>query len=240
MKLTMLGTGTSMPSLRRGSSSCLLTTKRQKILIDIGPAVVRRLLECGHSVTDIDAVAVTHFHVDHTADLSTFLFACNYGKEVRTKPLTIIGGPGVRRFYSGLNKIYRWVAPKSYNLSIVTMKRDVLQLDGLAIETFPVNHNRESIGIRVQERRAVAFTGDTAHSKSLVKLAAGVDLLVAECSFPFRAMKGHLNLEALDRIVREARPKRVILTHLDPEWDDFKGVLHAPYLLGEDGMTVSF
>ncbi len=207
-------------------------------MVDIGPAVVRRLLECGYSVTDIDVIAITHFHVDHTADLSTFLFACNYGEEARARPLTIIGGPGVRRFYSGLKKIYRWIAPKSYELSIITMKRGALRLDGIAIEAFPVNHNRESVGIRVQERKAVAFTGDTAYSKNLVKLAAGADLLVAECSFPFRTMKGHMNLDAIGRLTREAKPKRVILTHLDPEWDDFKGVLHAPYLLGEDGMTV--
>lgn len=240
MKLTILGTGTSTPSLKRGSASYLLTTRKHKILVDIGPAVVRRLLECGYSVTDIDVIIITHFHVDHTADLSTFLFACNYGQEARKKPLTIMGGPGIRRFYSGLRKIYRWIAPKYYRLSIVTMKRGALRLDDIAIEIFSVNHNRESIGIRVQERKAVAFTGDTAYSKSLIKLAAGADLLVAECSFPFRVMKGHMNLDAIERLTGEAKPKRVILTHLDPEWDDFKGVLHAPYLLGEDGMTVSF
>lgn len=239
MKLTILGTGTSTPSLKRGSSSYLLTTKRQRILIDIGPAIVRRLLECGYSVLDIDVIVVTHFHVDHTADLSTFLFACNYGVEARTTPLTIVGGPGIHKFYSGLKKIYRWIEPKSYELSIVGMKRDALQLDGITVEAYPVRHNRESIGIRISEKKTVAFTGDTAYSKNLVKLAAGADLLVTECSFPHRTMKGHMNLETLDSVVREAKPKRVILTHLDPEWEDFKGVLHSPYLLGEDGMTIS-
>ncbi len=239
MKLTILGTGTSTPSLKRGSPSYLLIAGKQKILVDVGPAVVRRLLECGYAVTDIDVIVITHFHVDHTADLSTFLFACNYGEQARTRPLTIIGGPGIRRFYGGLKKIYRWVAPKSYELSIVTMKSGALQLNGITIEIYPVKHNKESIGVRATERKTVAFTGDTAYSKDLVKLAAGADLLVAECSFPFRTVKGHLNLETLDGVVREARPKRVILTHLDPEWDDFKGILHAPYLLGEDGMTIN-
>jgi ribonuclease BN (tRNA processing enzyme) len=239
MKLTILGTGTSTPSLKRGSPAYLLIAGKQKILFDVGPSVVRRLLECGYAVTDIDVIVITHFHVDHTADLSTFLFACNYGKEARTRPLTIIGGPGIRGFYSGLKKIYRWVAPKSYELSVVSMKRGALQFNGITIEAFPVKHNRESIGVKVTERKTVAFTGDTAYSKDLVKLASGANLLVAECSFPFRTVKGHLNLETLDGVVREAKPRRVILTHLDPEWDDFRGVLHAPYLLGEDGMTVN-
>ncbi|MCX5841192.1 MAG: ribonuclease Z [Deltaproteobacteria bacterium] len=239
MKLTILGTGTSTPSLKRGSSSYLLAARKQKILIDAGPAVARRLLECGYSVLDIDTIIITHFHVDHTADLPTFLFACNYGTEARTRPLTIIGGPGIHRFYGGFLKIYRWIAPKSYELSIVSMKRGTLQLDGITVEAYPVNHNRESIGVRVKEKKIVAFTGDTTYSKNLVKLATGADLLVAECSFPHRTMKGHMNLETLEKLTGEAKPKRVILTHLDPEWEDFKGVLHSPYLLGEDGMTIS-
>jgi phosphoribosyl 1,2-cyclic phosphodiesterase len=51
-------------------------------------------------------------------------------------------------------------------------------------------------------------------------------------------VKGHLNLAALDRIVQRTRPERVILTHLYPDWDNWPGVLHAPYLIGEDGMEM--
>ena len=42
----------------------------------------------------------------------------------------------------------------------------------------------------------------------------------------------------LQKIVDEANPKRVIISHLYPDWDDFRGVLHSPFLLGEDGMEI--
>lgn len=51
-------------------------------------------------------------------------------------------------------------------------------------------------------------------------------------------MKGHLNLATLQRIVEEAHPKRVLVSHLYPEWEGFRGVLHAPYLLAEDGLEL--
>jgi ribonuclease BN (tRNA processing enzyme) len=118
VKIRIIGSGTCIPSLKRGSSSALLSIDNYNILIDIGPSVVRRLLKFGFEVYDIDIILLTHFHVDHTADLSTFLFACNYGRKERARPLLIIGGRGVTRFYKDLLRLYPWNRPISYRLSI--------------------------------------------------------------------------------------------------------------------------
>jgi ribonuclease BN (tRNA processing enzyme) len=238
VKLKILGTGTSIPSLRRCSSSYLLLTKKYVVLVDVGPSVVRRLLESGYEINDIDVIILTHFHVDHSADLSTFLFACNYGIEPRTKPLFIIGGQGIYKFYNGLLSIYPWILPKSYKLTLRSISKGILEMEDLLIETDRMNHNRESIGVRIEGEKNITFSGDTDYSRNLVRLALGVDLLVVECSFPERKVKGHLNLSVLERIVKEANPKRVIISHLYPEWEAFSGVLHAPYLIGEDGLEV--
>ncbi|OPY03420.1 MAG: Ribonuclease Z [Syntrophorhabdus sp. PtaB.Bin047] len=238
MKLLVLGTGTAIPRIERGSSAYLVTARGAKVLVDVGPAVVRRLLEKGHEVDDVDVIVLTHFHVDHTADLSTFFFACNYGRVPRQKPLTVIGGKGLTRFYRGLRAVYPWVVPKSYDLTIQRLVNGSLTVSGLTITTVPVNHNPESIAVRLDGKRSITFSGDTDVSPNLVRLADRTDILVAECAFPERKVKGHLNLAALDRIVQRTRPERVILTHLYPDWDNWPGVLHAPYLIGEDGMEM--
>jgi len=238
MKLHILGTGTAIPRIERGSPAYLVTAPGVNVLVDVGPAVVRRLLERGYEVDDVDVVVLTHFHVDHTADLSTFFFASNYGKIPRVKPLTIIGGKGLARFYRGLRAIYPWIAPKSYDLTVKRLVNDSLKISGLTITTAPANHNPESITVRLEAKTSITFSGDTDLSANLVRLAEKTDMLVAECAFPERKVKGHLNLSALDKIVQKAQPKRVILTHLYPEWDTYRGVLHAPYLLGEDGMEI--
>ena len=238
MKIKVLGTGTCVPSLQRSSSSYLVQTKQLNILIDVGPSVVRRLLEYGFTTRDIDVIILTHFHVDHTADLSTFLFASNYDVEARAKELSVLGGDGLHDFYRGLLAVYPWLLPRSYEISLREMSKGTLNKGGLVITTAQMEHNNESIGVRVEERKSVTFSGDTDYTKNLVKLASGTDLLIAECSFPERKVDGHLNLEILQKIVDEANPKRVLISHLYPEWDDFSGVLHAPYLLGEDGMEI--
>lgn len=238
MRLKILGTGTSIPSLERCSSSYLLQVKKYVVLVDVGPSVVRRLIEFGYTVDDIDIIILTHFHVDHTADLSTFLFACNYGIEPRTKPLLIIGGQGIYKFYKNLLNVYPWILPKSYKITLRNMSKSILEMEHLLIVTDRVNHNSESIGVRIEGKKSVTFSGDTDYSRNLVKLAFGADLFIVECSFPERKVKGHLNLSVLEKIVREAKPKRVIISHLYPEWESFGGVLHTPYLIGEDGLEV--
>jgi ribonuclease BN (tRNA processing enzyme) len=238
MKVKLLGTGTCAPSLRRGSSSYLVQTKQLNILVDVGPSVVRRLLEYGFTTRDIDVVILTHFHVDHTADFSTFLFASNYDVVARKKKLMVVAGEGLHDFYKGLLGVYPWLSPKSYEIFFHEMPEGTLKTGGLIITTGPMEHNYESIGVRIEEGRSVAFSGDTDYTENLIELAKEADLFVVECSFPEKKVDGHLDLITLQKVVDQAKSRRVILSHLYPEWDDFRYVLHAPFLLGEDGMEI--
>jgi ribonuclease BN (tRNA processing enzyme) len=234
----LLGTGTCVPSLKRGSSSYLVRTKSLTILVDAGPATVRRLLEHGITTRDIDVVILTHFHVDHTADFATFLFTSNYDVVARTKDFTVIGGEGLSEFYGKLLAVYPWLLPKSYQISLQEMPEGSLMQKSTLIETARMVHNKESIGVRIEEGKSVTFSGDTDYSRNLIGLAKDSNLLVVDCSFPEKKVDGHLNLAVLREIVDQAKPGRVILSHLYPDWDEFRGVLYAPYLLGEDGMEL--
>jgi len=73
-----------------------------RILIDIGPSVVRRLMEYGYTTNNVDMIVLTHFHPDHTVDLATFLFASNYGDVTREKPLVLLGGKGLDTFFRNM------------------------------------------------------------------------------------------------------------------------------------------
>ncbi len=209
------------------------------MLIDVGPSVVRRLLEFGQTVDDVDIVVLTHFHPDHAVDLSTFLFACNYGEKERRKPLFLLGGRGVRRFYGLLLRLFPSIAPKSYDLSVKTVSRGRHTVGGVSLAVAPMAHREESIAIRIEEgEKSVVFSGDTGESPELAELARNADLLVVECSFPDRLREGHLDLRTLLPIVRRANPRQVVLTHLAPEWERYDSPLPAPLVLGEDGMEI--
>lgn len=240
VKIKFLGTGTSYPTKNRVSSSCLVIIDQKKILIDIGPSILRRLVEYNLSVNDVDAIILTHFHVDHSGDLPAFLFACNYGIQPRKSPLLLVGGDGIKSFFRKLCGAYPWIKPKTYKLDVLSLANKTHLLDGIGITTKRTNHNKESIAIRLDSKVSIVFSGDTDYSRNLIELSRGVDLLIVECSFPLRKVKGHLNIETLRKMVELAKPKDVVITHLYPEWDETQINLESPYRLSYDGMEISF
>ena len=65
MKITLLGTGTPSPSLRRHSSGYVFEVGDDVIVMDHGPGAHQRLLEAGYKATDVGHFFLTHYHYDH-------------------------------------------------------------------------------------------------------------------------------------------------------------------------------
>lgn len=68
MKLTLLGTGTPSPSLKRQSSGYLIEVGGDLIVVDHGPGAHHRLIESGHRAVDVSHVFISHLHYDHCMD----------------------------------------------------------------------------------------------------------------------------------------------------------------------------
>ena len=111
LKVTILGSGTCVPSLERSSCSVLLETGNQKMVVDIGPGTMRRLLRADISISQLSHIFLSHFHPDHSAELVPFLFASKYPVHARRRrPITIVAGKGFSDFFEGLRSVYReWI-----------------------------------------------------------------------------------------------------------------------------------
>ena len=73
MKITLLGTGTPTPSLRRMSSGYMVELDGEVILFDHGPGAYHRMMEAGTAATGVDHVFFTHLHYDHCLDYARLL-----------------------------------------------------------------------------------------------------------------------------------------------------------------------
>jgi ribonuclease BN (tRNA processing enzyme) len=119
MELTILGSGTSIPSLRRAPPGYLLRAGSTLALLDSGPGTLRRVLEAGASLEEITHVFYSHTHVDHIADLAPLLFASRNPYAPRRSPLTIAGSRGFLEFFEGLAAIYgRWLEAETFDLTL--------------------------------------------------------------------------------------------------------------------------
>jgi ribonuclease BN (tRNA processing enzyme) len=65
---------------------------RARALVDMGGGTFQRAASLGVRVTDLRAVLLTHYHVDHTADLPALLKQASFGE--RAAPLPIVGPSG--------------------------------------------------------------------------------------------------------------------------------------------------
>jgi len=62
MRITILGSGTCVPSLDRSSCSVLLETGNSRLLFDAGAGTMRRLLKTHLQIFDITHIFISHFH----------------------------------------------------------------------------------------------------------------------------------------------------------------------------------
>lgn len=253
-KVTILGSGTCVPRLERSACSVLVETGNVKILLDIGPGTTRRLLEYGTTIFDLTHIFLSHFHLDHTAELAPLIFSTKYpDSSQRQTQLTVLGGNGLNRFYKGLQSAYgEWIELPQEQFSLCELEvtdRQTLQFDGFSITVQPVNHRPESLAIRIDggDGISVVYSGDTDTCDTLADLAHQADLFICESALPDELKApGHLTPGRAARIAEKAHAKRLVLTHLYPSCDEVDIVKQArkaykgEIIVAEDLMSFDF
>jgi len=252
LTVTILGSGTCVPSLKRSACAVLIELNHQKVLLDCGPGTMRRLLEVGVAIFDLTHLGFSHLHPDHTGELVPLLFATKYpDSNQRQKPLTIFAGQGFKAFYQGLQSVYgRWIElpPDLLRLTELPVNKPAtMAMDHFTLQSMPVEHNPESVAFRINspDGKAVVYSGDTDFSADLVRLARGADLLICECAFPDAAkVPGHLSPSIAGEIAHSAEVAQLVLTHFYPvcEQADLVGECRQTYTgrltLAEDLMQL--
>ena len=220
MKLTVLGSGTSVPNLRRNSAGYLLEEKGHRFLIDFGYGNIHQLLRLGITYHDIDRIFFTHPHPDHMCDLIPFLFASKYPLDPRTRDLPIIAGPGFAEYFERMMQAFNhWLSPDSYRVRIIELDEETREFDELEVTAGKVQHIEMSRGYRFSnaDGKTVTFSGDTDYCDEIVELGRRADLLILECSTPDdMKVEKHLTPELCGRIAREAECKTLLLSHFYP------------------------
>ncbi len=250
--VTILGSGTCVPSLKRSSCAILLEIGETKLLFDSGPGTMHRLLNAGIEIFDIDVIFFSHFHPDHTGELVPFIFATKYpDSSRRNKVLTITGGKGFINFINRLKAVYGdWLDLPEGMLRFLEFSGNGLdsrQFASFSVKTLPMNHREESLGYRITNAKgkSIVYSGDTDTNENLVSLATDADLLICESAMPDTLkVPGHLTPSLAGDMAARAHVKKLVLTHLYPECDQFdltaqcRKTYQGPLLIAEDLMRI--
>ena len=222
MEVTVLGSGTAVPSVERASPGLLIQVADESLLVDGGTGTLHQLLRAGARLEDLDRVLYTHYHPDHVGDFPHLLFALRSPEIGRERPLWVGGPPGLRRHYHLLGELYGpWMVNLPFTLDIQELKPETIDFGPWRLTARSVPHTDVSLAYRIDaEDGSLVCSGDTDYSDALIDLARGADLFILECAFPEdQKVPGHLTPSLAGEMAARAGVKRLLLTHFYPACD---------------------
>ena len=232
MRLIVLGSGGSIPHPNRSSSGFWLDTTAGSILLDCSAAIPLRMAQEQLDWPNLDAIWISHFHVDHCVGLMPFLAGTKHAEpmKTRTKPLRIFGPAGTEKLISAFSDVNNYrLLEQPFPVEIVEVeeleKFEILpSVEAVASKT-PHTDESHAIHIRDTDGKTLVYSADTGFDDVIAAFANRVDLFILECTFIRDKPKiKHLELAEAIYLIRKAKPKQAMLTHFYPEWDkvDFR------------------
>ncbi|HEY4000577.1 MAG TPA: ribonuclease Z [Candidatus Xenobia bacterium] len=232
MTFTVLGSGTGIPTLRRGAAGYVLQVGADVLVFDCGMGTAQRMLQVGIDPVSVTHLFLSHHHPDHCADTLALLFARLLSPP--RPPLRLYGPTGTEAFLHRLVGAFPGMTAPDWAISVEESM--VLQVagDGWKVVSSPVVHGRvPAMGFRIESGgRSVVYTGDTSECSEVVTLARGADVLLSECSYPDdQPSPWHLTPSQVGRLATRAGVGQVVLTHLYPpcEGVDLPAQCHGSY-----------
>lgn len=221
MKLTVVGCAGSFPGPDSPASCYLVEHDGSRILLDLGNGSLG-MLQNYADIYDVDAVFLSHLHVDHCMDLCSYYVARKYHPDGAASRIPVFGPKGTADRMAAAYGLSQ--TPGMHDeFNFVRHAPDATVVGPFSIETARVAHPVEAYAIKVTAGgRSIVYSGDTGPTDALVDLARGADLALFEASFvdgPGNPVDLHMTGGQAADAARRAGVGRLMLTHLVP-WND--------------------
>jgi ribonuclease BN (tRNA processing enzyme) len=214
VKVTVVGCSPAWPNAGGAHSGYLVENEAGRVLLDCGPGVLSRL-RASEGWPRIDAIVVTHFHLDHAGDLAPWLWGHRTGPARDLPTPTLWLRPGghseLGRFATRFDETFH---AQEY------APGETFDVAGFRITPIAVSHYDEpTFGLRVENGGSVlAYSADTGPTPALAQLARDADLFLCEATLsqPEQGIRGHLTAdEALDAFTSSGAQRLVIIHRPD-------------------------
>jgi len=244
--LTVLGSAGTHTGPGRACSGYLYETSEARLLVDCGNGASAHLLS-RYDWKDLDAIVITHRHIDHCADLIGAFYALRFHAD----------GPQTVDLYA---------APEVLEVMLSVLSRDSafeftevfhhielgfgdrFMVGDMSFECIESVHPAPTVTLRTTAAgRILTYSSDSAGSDLLEEAARGSDLFVCEATWQGEAdnLPPGIHLTARDAgsLAERAEAPRLLLTHILGSLDRETSLAqaaetyHGDLALAEDGTT---
>jgi len=236
LQVEILGSGGPEIDGRASSSYIVWVDDKARLLIDTGSGSMLGFEKSGAKIEDLEAILLTHLHIDHVVDLPSYIKAGYFSS--RTRVLNILGPqanasfPSLDEFLSlqfGPHGAYRYMQDvltpqsdsfeiKSYSLQPKSLKE--MDFNGLHVKIISVHHGIiPALAYRIDiGDKSIVFSGDTSNQNNkLSNLLKDADIFIAHHAIP-QGSRGyatnlHMKPSQIASLVEKSGVKKVILSH---------------------------
>lgn len=236
VEFEILGSGGPEIEGRASTSYLLWIDNEARLIVDMGSGSMLRFEQSNAKLETLEAVVLTHLHIDHSVDLPAFVKAGFFS--TRREPLEIIAPfgneyfPPIGEFLQNLfgkNGAYRYMndvlTPQSDSFEIIpfeVQKEKIItkKYKDFTLKLISVHHGIvPALALRIDvDGKSIVISGDTNNeNKNLEKIANGADLFIAHHAIPEHSGKFakslHMNPSIIARVAKTANVKKIVLTH---------------------------
>ena len=217
LSVTILGCSGSYSGPGLACTGYLVESDTARVWLDAGPGTLANL-QRHRSLTEIDAIVVTHEHPDHWLDLAMAFIACRYFLD--RGPMPVYGTAGTHALAIALAGAHDLSPTLDWR---VISDGDTATIGDQRWRFSRTDHPVETLAPRVDSGgRSFAFSADTGEGWSFARLGTGIDLGLCEATYLHRDLvppSPHLSARQAGAMAAEAGVKRLLLTHLAPGSD---------------------
>jgi ribonuclease BN (tRNA processing enzyme) len=233
VKLTVVGCSPAWPN-PGGAQSGYLVEGSGRVLLDCGPGVLPRLRD-REPWPSVDAIVITHFHLDHWGDLVPWTFGAMFGPGRDTPTPELWLPPGGEAELESFGA--KFGVPGMFSEAFKSQEYaedQPFETCGLQITPVRVPHYQlQTFALRVSDGQAtLAYSGDSAPSPKLAEVARDADLFLCEATLAQSSeggngIRGHLSAEEAVAAFEESGARRLVIIHRPDELPVADGIERA-------------
>ncbi|WP_301169661.1 MBL fold metallo-hydrolase [Brevibacillus nitrificans] len=238
-KVTLLGTGTPLLSMKRFGPATLVEAGGEKLLFDAGRGAALRMSQVNVQPGEITKLFLTHLHSDHTVGLpDVWLTGTLTTTGHRSTEFEVWGPAGTKKMMEDLEKAYKpdidtriengYIVPEGAKPIGHDIKQGVVyEKNGVQVVAFQVDHDIDpSFGYRINYKgHSVVLSGDTTYNENVIQHGKAADLLIHEVavakpedlvSIPAfqKILSVHTTPEQAGKVFSQTKPKLAVYSHI--------------------------
>ncbi|MEM7082984.1 MAG: MBL fold metallo-hydrolase [Pseudomonadota bacterium] len=241
--VTVLGSGTPIPSPTQFGTAILVEAGEEYLLFDCGRGCTTRLAQLDQAlITRVTHLFITHLHSDHIVGVDDLWL--NGWTQGRNIPLEIWGPEGIHQMMASMRDAFAFDIHRRHTDGLPATQEGIADAftellddgvvffrNGVTVTAFKVDHAtvKPAWGFRVDyKNRSVMISGDTTVTESLYTYGKGADVILQEVISPLmttylknnftpkqvaKVLSYHTEAKDAGDVFRESEPRLAVYYH---------------------------